>query len=174
MLTFLDECGFSPTQPVNYTWVRRGERKRMPYENPHGRRLNALVAVDRTGPTPAVFWASKPKALVAADLLRFLDALPVVPVPHIVVLDNASMHRNTALRAARPALWTKRIYLYYLPPSSPDLNDIERLFREVKHDELPERRYPTLPLLAAAVDDAFTRVEARLLAKCQVQLRSGA
>jgi putative transposase len=33
-LAFLDECGFSPSQPSTLSWVRRGERKRVPYENP--------------------------------------------------------------------------------------------------------------------------------------------
>ena len=26
-----DECGFAPSQPVSYSWVRAGERKRIPY-----------------------------------------------------------------------------------------------------------------------------------------------
>src|SRR5438876_158415 len=43
-LAFLDACGFAPSQPVNYRWTRRGERKRLPYENPQGRRVNVLAA----------------------------------------------------------------------------------------------------------------------------------
>lgn len=107
-------------------------------------------------------------------MLRFLHALPVVPVPRIVVLDNASMHRNAIVRAALPDLWAKRIYLYYLPPYSPDLNDIEPVFREVKHYDLPERRYPTVPALDQAVDRAYTRYEERLLTKCEQQPRRAA
>ncbi|MFN8558358.1 MAG: transposase [Dehalococcoidia bacterium] len=122
VLTYLDECGFSPSLPVNYSWVRAHERKLVPYENPQGRHLNALAALDRGGPLPGLYWVTKAKALVADDLLRFLQALPPVPAPRVVVLDHASMHRNTAVRAARPALWAKRIYRYYLPPSSPELN----------------------------------------------------
>ena len=146
----------------------------MPYENPQGRHLNALAALDQDGPAPGLYWVTKPKALVADELLRFLRALPPVPVPRVVVLDNASMHRNTVVRAALPQLWAQRIYLYYLPPYSPELNAIEPVFREVKHYDLPERRYPTLAALEAAVDGAFTRYESRLLPQCAAQPRRAA
>jgi putative transposase len=149
--------------------VRRGERKRIPYENPQGRRVNALVALDTDGPAPGLYWATKPKALCAEEVVRFLHALPAVGVPRVVVLDNASIHRSAVVTQARPGLWEKRIYLYYLPPYSPDLNDIERVFREVKHYDLPARRYGTVPALTAAVHDAFARYESRLLAKCPQQ-----
>ena len=154
--------------------MRGGERKRIPYENPQGRRLNSLVALDTHGPAPGLYWVTKPKAFVADELLRFLHALPVLPVPRVVVLDNASMHRNAVVRAALPDLWARRIYLYYLPPYSPDLNDIEPVFREVKHDDLPERRYTTLLTRDAAVDRAYTRYEVRLLARCEQQPRRAA
>ena len=36
--------GFSPSQPTSYAWVLKGGRKRIPYENPQGRRVNALAA----------------------------------------------------------------------------------------------------------------------------------
>jgi transposase len=170
-LTSFDECGFAPSQPVSYTWVRRGERKRIPYENPQGRRVNALVALDTDGPAPGLYWATKPKALCAEEFVRFLHALPPVPVPRVVVLDNASIHRSAVVKAALPGLWQQRIYLYYLPPYSPDRGDIERVFREVKHYDLPERRYGTVPALTTAVHDAFARYESRLLAKYQHQPR---
>ncbi len=54
-LVFLDECGFAPSQPVNYSWVRPGERKHIPYENPQGRRLNVLAALVPDGPYAALY-----------------------------------------------------------------------------------------------------------------------
>ena len=73
-----------------------------------------------------------------------------------------------------PDLWTRGIYLYYLPPYSPELNDIEPLFQEVKHHDLPERTYKTVPALMSAVHDAFTRAETRILAKCELKPRLAA
>jgi transposase InsO family protein len=150
---------------VTSTWVRRRERKRMPYENPQGRRVNALAALVKGGSQPALYWVAKPGSLRAEHLIAFLTALPAVPVPTVVVLDNGSIHRSKEVRAALPDLWTRRIFLYFLPPYSPDLNDIEPAFRVIKHDELPERRYATVAALIAAVHAAFTTYEEHLIAK---------
>jgi DDE superfamily endonuclease len=164
-LVFVDECGFAPSQPVRYTWVRPGERKRIPSENPQGRRLNVLAALVPDGPYAALYWVPFPGTFRADQLVRLCEELPPVPVPTVVVLDNASIHTSHIVGAARPALRARRTFLYSLPPYSPDLNDIERLFRTIKYDDLPARRYPTVPLLDAAVRQAFTTAEERLLAK---------
>lgn len=155
-LVYLDECGFSPSQPVTSTWVRRGQRKHVPYENPQGRRVNALAALDKHGASPALYWVAKSGTFTAEHLLCFLHALPHVSVPTVVVLDNASIHRSKVVRAALPRLWAAGLYPFYLPPYSPELNDIEPIFRPIKHHQLPQRRYTTTAALLAAVDAAFT------------------
>ncbi len=164
-LVFVDECGFAPSQPVSYTWVRAGERKRLPYENPQGRRLNVLAALVPEGPYAALYWVPFPGTFRADHIVRLCEQLPPVPVPTVVVLDNASIHVSSEVKVARQTLRARRTFLYYLPPYSPELNDIERLFRTIKYDDLPERRYPSIPLLDAAVHQAFTTAEERLLAK---------
>ena len=150
---------------MSYTWVRRRERKRVPYENPERRRVNALAALVKGGDTPALYWIAKPGSLRAHHLIAFLRGLPPVPVPTVVVLDNGSIHRGTETRAAIPDLRARGVYLYFLPPYSPDLNAIEPVFRVVKHRELPERRYTTVPALIDAVHAAFTTYEEHLIAK---------
>jgi putative transposase len=159
---------------VTYTWVRKRQRKRMPYENPQGRRVNALAALVRGDAAPALYWVAKPGSLRAHHLIAFLRELPPVPVPTVVVLDNGSIHRSKEVRAAIPDLWRQGVYLYYLPPYSPDLNAIEAAFRAIKHDELPERRYTTIPALLDAVDIAFTTYEERRIAKHASHLRPAA
>ena len=156
------------------TWVRKGQRKRMPYENPEGRRVNALAALVKGGDTPALYWVAKPGSLRSEHLIAFLAELPPVPVPTVVVLDNGSIHRSKEARAAIPDLWRRGVYLYFLPPYSPDLNAIEPAFRTVKHHHLPERRYTTVPALLAAVAAAFTSYEEALIAKHHQQLRPAA
>lgn len=159
---------------MTYTWVRRRERKRVPYENPQGRRVNALAALVKGGVTPALYWVAKPGSFRAHHLIRFLRALPPVPVPTVVVLDNGSIHRSKEVRAARPQLWARGVYLYFLPSYSPELNEIEPAFRIIKHDELPERRYSTVPALLDAVETAFATYEDQLVAKHVHQLRPAA
>ncbi len=71
-------------------------------------------------------------------------------------------------------MWARRIYFYFLPPYSPELNEIEAVFRAVKYCDLPERVYTPLAVLAAAVDAAYTRFEEKLLPQSSHQLRPAA
>ena len=150
---------------MSYTWVRTHERKRVPYENPQGRRVNALAALVKHRDRPALYWVAKPGSLRDEHLLRFLHAVPPVSIPTVVVLDNGSIHRSRTVRAAMADLWTQGVYLYFLPPYSPELNAIEPVFRVIKHDALPERRYATVPGLIDAVHTAFATYEEQLIAK---------
>ena len=95
VLTYLDESGFSPSCPVSYSWTQVGERKRVPFENPEGRRLNLLAALDKGGPAPGIYWVNKPKSFLAEEFLRFLFELPGVSLPRVVVIDNGSLHKNS-------------------------------------------------------------------------------
>ena len=156
------------------TWVGRRERKRVPYENPQGRRVSALAALVWGDAAPALYWVAKPGSIRAHHRIAFLTELPAAPVPTVVVLDNGSMHRSKEVRAAFPNLWARGVYLSFLPPYSPELNDIEPVFRIIKHDELPERRYATVPALLDAVDTAFTTYEQRRIAKHAHHLRPAA
>jgi transposase len=143
--------------------VRRGERKRIPYENPQGRRYNTLVLYAPRGVQPAWDWIGKPRAFAAEDLIHFLLERPPCPVPLVIVLDNASLHRSQAVRAALPRLWARGISFSFLPAYSPELNAIERRFRVLKHDDLSDRVYTPFAALEAAVDAAYTRYERTLL-----------
>ena len=77
-------------------------------------------------------------------------------IPRVVVLDNASLHTSKAIRSARRRLAAAGIYLYSLPPYSPELNEIEPVFRQVKYHEIPERSHTTRLSLREAVEEGFT------------------
>ena len=132
------------------------------------------MALVKHGETPALSWVAKPGSLRAEHLIRFLHQLPPAPVPTVVVLDNGSIHRSKETRAALPALWQCGIHLYFLPPYSPELNEIEPAFGTVKHRHLPERRYTTVPALLDAVHTAFTTYEEFLIAKSVLHPRQAA
>lgn len=162
-LYFLDECGFSPTQPVGYSWTPAGQRRRVPYEAPSRRRVNALAAYSPLGPWRGLYYRVVPRTISAADTLSFLKSLvcPRAP-PAWVVLDNGNIHRSLHIRRALPDLARQGVHLFYLPVYSPELNDIEAVFGVIKGHELPERSYSTLEELLAAVRCALRRYHLRV------------
>ena len=160
---------------MNYSWARAGERKRLPYENPQGRRYNTMALYVPAGRHAAFDWCGTTRRhFVAADLVHFLRQRPATAVPLVVVLDNAGLHRGAGVREAMPELRRHNVYLYYLPPYAPELDAIEPVFRAVKHLDLPERRYATAAVLEAAVDEAYARVEATVRGQPEAQPRLAA
>jgi transposase len=173
-LYYLDECGFAPTRPTASSWTLPGERKLVRYEAPQGRRVNALAAYRPYDRSPRLEVFTAERTWDAYDLLGFLGALPRSRVPRVVVLDNAGLHTGGVIRAARPGLARRGLFLYFLPPYSPELNAIAPVFRQVKYHEMPQRSYTTRLGLREAVETAFTGYGRGLRPKRPERLRPAA
>jgi putative transposase len=162
VLYYLDECGFSPTLPMGYSWSLPGQRKFIRYEAPQGRRVNALAAYRPFGRSPRLNVFTAERTWNSYALIGFLKALPWSKAPRVVVLDNASFHTSKMIGAAREGLAHLKIYLYFLPPYSPELNRIEPVFRQVKHQEIPVRSHTTRSGLRDAVEQGFSNYGQKL------------
>ena len=128
--------------------------------------MNALATYEPHAPVPALDVVPFERTLTSTDLLAYLrERLPAADVPRVVVLDNAGIHTSRAVKAARPELAKAGIYLYYLPPYSPELNRIEPVFKQIKHHDIPVRSYTTKAELRTAVEDGFDTCRRRLAGK---------
>jgi transposase len=96
--------------------------------------------------------------------VAFLKSLPRARCPRVVVLDNAGLHTKAA-RLARRELIASGIYLYFLPAYSPELNEVEPVFRQVKYQEMPVRSYTSREALRAAVVEGFDGYRKKLRPK---------
>jgi transposase len=115
------------------------------------------------------------RTLTGEDLLAYLKGrLPASAVPRVVVLDNAGMHVSKAFKAQRAALAQEGIYLYYLPAYSPELNEIEAVFKQVKHHEIPQRSHTSKAELRGSVEQGFDSYRKKLRSKRGKQLRPAA
>jgi transposase len=65
-------------------------------------------------------------------------------------------------------------YLYYLPAYSPELNEIETVFKQVKHHEIPQRSHTSKEELGASVERGFDSHARKLRPKSDNQLRPAA
>ena len=149
----------------------------MPYEAPHGRRLNALGAVAPFGPAPRLVHetrlASEGKLDSAAFLAFVCAEVAGLPAPHdsldrlprdyrrerdcVVVIDNYQVHKSTVVKAARPRLADAGVLFYELPAYSPQLNRMEPEWHAVKYRGIHTRTHDTGVVLKASVDAALTR-----------------
>ena len=173
-LIYLDECGFAPSLPTGYSWCLPGQRKRVKYEYPQGRRVNVLATYRPIGAAPRLHAAAFERTLTSEDLLGYLRGLPAAGVPRVVVLDNAGLHVSKAVKAQRKELARRGTFLYYLPAYSPELNRIEPVFKQVKHHEIPRRSHQSKAELRASVESGFESYGRKLGPKSGQQLRPAA
>lgn len=75
----------------------------------------------------------------------------------VIVLDNYSVHKGQLVKEALPALEAANIRLFYLPSYSPELSEIEPIWRSVKGHGMPYRTETQLGRRKQAVDQALTQ-----------------
>jgi transposase len=152
-LYFLDESGFATVPNVPRAWSPLGR----PHHAEAGvsrHRVNVLGALEY-GTGRLVYELSR-TSIRREAVTAFIDGLAAraeAPLT-IVVLDNATIHRNFDAKTLDRWLMEHRLVLLYLPPYSPELNPIEMLWREAKYRW---RRFATWTL-----DQLETEVQALL------------
>jgi transposase len=125
---FID--GVHPTHNVqpSFGWIRTGVRKEIP-ANTGRKRINLSGMIDVIGYNLII---QEDKTLNAEATIQFFrkieEAYPTKRKVH-VFCDNASYYRN---KAVKQYLLGSRLELHFLPPYSPNLNPIERLWKWMK------------------------------------------
>ena len=51
----------------------------------------------------------------------------------VIIVDNASIHKAKAIKSTMEILENEGVQLYFLPPYSPELNRIEKLWHLMKY-----------------------------------------
>lgn len=106
-------------------------------------------------------------------LVRFFWRLSGRPLVHaadwrrerklVIVLDNYSVHKGDAVKDALPDLEAANIALFYLPSYSPELSEIEPIWRSVKGHGMPYRTQSVLGQAKQAVESALAEKASKLL-----------
>jgi transposase len=98
---------------------------------------------------------SPPKGMFDAqtcwDFLRKIERLSRSSARQVVVItDNARYHHAT-LHAAWREQMASHFRLHFLPPYSPELNPIERVWKLIRRSCLHNQYFPTLDCVVAAI-----------------------
>lgn len=124
------------TKPT-YGWIRKGERKDIP-TNTGRQRLNLSGAIDIISKKVMV---REDAALNSSSTIAFLKdieaAYPQSRTVH-VFCDNARYYRNKDVALY---LQSSKIKMHFLPPYSPNLNPIERLWKFLNEHVLYNKYY---------------------------------
>ena len=146
--------GVHPTHNVQsaYGWIKKGVRKEIP-ANTGRSRLNLSGIIDVINHNVLVH---EDKTLNAESTIRFFQKIeevyPEKKKIH-VFCDNASYYRN---KSVWQYLETSKIVLHFLPPYSPNLNPIERLWKWMKERIIYNTYYEYFDDFRRAVLGFFT------------------
>jgi transposase len=136
-ICFID--GVHPTHNTKpaYGWIRRGECKEIP-SNTGRQRLNLSGAIDIFTKKVLVQEDVTLNADATISFLQQLEAAyPEANKVH-VFCDNARYYKNKDVTLF---LWNSKIEMHFLPPYSPNLNPIERLWKFMNEKVLYNKYY---------------------------------
>ena len=125
-ILFMDAVHPTQATKISHGWIRKGQDKAIETTGSRSR-LNLIGALELTNIASALVneyeWVNSESIVQFFGQLR--DKYPQTQKLHLI-LDGAGYHRAAIVKSAAISL---NIELHYLPPYSPNLNPIERLWK---------------------------------------------
>lgn len=153
-LYYADESGVSEQGYCPYGWQFNDEIVSIPAT--HGQQINCFGLLSRKN---ELFFKTTTASINSEFLITFFDEFVLNCLkPTVVILDNAQIHKSKAFKE-RCKYWEKKgLFFVYLPPYSPHLNIIERMWLELKQRWLKPEDYHSFETLTYAVHLALMAV----------------
>lgn len=129
-LCYFDESGFNLTPNLPYAWSVIGKTISIP-----ARMSKSLNTLGFLNWRKNKLFASTTYDKVDTDVVVSVFDLFVETITKttVVVLDNAAIHTSKKFKEQIKRWEEKGLYLFYLPPYSPQLNPIEQLWKFMKY-----------------------------------------
>lgn len=138
-LYYGDETQISEEGYVPYGWQFKDEN--ISIKSANGKRINCFGMITRDNKFE---YATTYETINSNFVLEQIDKFSRQIKNHtVLVLDNAKVHQSKTIKAMQE-VWAKRqLFIFYLPPYSPHLNIIERLWKEIKARWIQIKDYDT-------------------------------
>lgn len=132
-------------------WIKKGERKTLQTTGKQTRlHLVGALSLKEMGVTLREYQTIDADSIIS--FLKDLESTTNHPGTIHVILDNAAAHRS---KKVIQCVSNSRIQLHYLPPYSPNLNPIERLWKIFRERTLYNHYYEKFEDFAASVRSFF-------------------
>lgn len=150
MLCFFDESRFGTHSNVGHGWFKKGSRTevniKLGFENFYlYSSVEPKTGEDFTLLLPYV--NTECLNLFLEEMSKHLKGKEI-----ILVLDGAGWHKSSMLKVPR------NIEIVYLPPYSPELNPVERLWHYIKANTIKNKVYENLSSLEEVVCQFLTNL----------------
>lgn len=155
-LVYFDESGFSLSAVVGYAWQPIGKRIEIPISGGTRKPVQVLGFEHSNGHTHTYLHRGTVKGSTVLTAIQ--DFLKTVRSTTVLILDNASPHTCKLVEEHIEEWAKKNLILYFLPPYSPELNQIEHLWHKLKYQLLPPTAWETIERLTGALKNALLKL----------------
>ncbi len=138
---FIDAVHPEHNTMAAYGWIKKGELRQLK-TNSGRQRLNLHGAINAETMEMTVIESDRINRDSTVQLLEMIDKKYFYAKEVVVILDNAGYHYSKEVKEVIEN--SSRLKLVYLPPYSPELNLIERVWRFFKQKVLYNKYYETL------------------------------
>ena len=152
---YMDQTGVALTPVVPYAWQPIGQQ--IPLASQPSQNLTVVGLMNKACRFHSFRFEGAATAKVIVRCME--EFIETITKPTVVVLDNASIHTAKIVQAKREAWNQKGVTLYFIPPYSPELNLIERLWLELKYRWLDHPGYfESITELRTALDETLALI----------------
>ena len=165
-LYYGDEAQVSEEGYVPYGWQFKDEN--VSIKSAKGKSINCFGMITRDNQFE---YATTYETINSNFIIEQIDRFSYGIKKHtVIVLDNAKVHQSKAMQAMQ-CVWAKRLlFIFYLPPYSPHLNIIERVWKEIKarwiqvkdYEDYDQLFYATRLILNAIGNSVFINFKKKI------------
>ena len=153
-LYFADESHFGLTPNIPYAWQHRNEPILLPASKSRRLTMFGLINTDCKLQT-----FINEGSVNSKQLIEYLDQFVAKTTKKtIIVLDNAPTHRSKLFKEKIHEWEKEDVYIFFLPPYSPELNKIEILWRFIKYKWLPFDAFLNFQNLKDRLNDVILNI----------------
>ena len=134
---FCDESHFGLTPNVPYAWQRKDNPILLPAAK--GKFLNVIGLMTRKN---NLFFEVLETTFNTDKVISFMDRFVAQTVKRtVIILDNSPIHKSNKFMVKIKEWEEQDVFIFFLPPYSPELNLIEILWRRIKYQWMPFDAY---------------------------------
>lgn len=153
-LYFGDASHFGLTPNVPYAWQQKDQPILLPAKK--GKSFSVFGLMTTNCKLFAQTYEGNLNSQTVVDLLdKFANT---IVKKTIVVLDNAPIHKSKLFMINKAKWEEKDLFIYFIPPYSPELNKIEILWRFIKYQWLGFDAYTNFQKLKGSVETIIKKV----------------
>ncbi len=165
-LKYLDESGFCLWSPVSYSYAKKGKQKQINQTKKREKRVNVIGALEKG---KSFEYGISLSGITSETYIKFIDWQAEKAENHfqktgqvtVIIQDNYSVHKSQKIQEKEREWQDKKLEFFFLSAYSPELNEIEPEWHQLKAHELVGRmfedEYDLIQAVIQAIEDRNER-----------------